>query len=193
MERFWYFASACCAPSGKHRSLRHPAISFFLYPIRSRHQPSSRPTLCMQAHLLAALFLFAPAQSPQNSGPDTLSSTAQSPTGTTVSVPIHERDPATVTGTLALRHRAGKQFLVLESPTPFRLLFASGVRPKVVRDLEIHLPGQDTAIAAYAGQVLTASGSFHLATGPSTWNGAVIRCRLILLPGGKQLHANPTR
>lgn len=133
--------------------------------------------------LAAALLVLAPFT------PGTNTASAQAPAGTTVSVPIHEGDPATVTGTLVLRHRAGKQFFILQSPTPYRLLFPLGDPPKVVRDLEIHLPGQAAALAAFAGKTITANGKIHLTPGPPTWNGALIECRLIILPGGSRLNA----
>ena len=147
--------------------------------------------------LTTAVFLSptlpTPAQTPQNSGPNTLSSSpAQTATpAPIVSVPIHDGDPATVTGTLTLHTRAGKQFLVLESPTPYRLLFpvAAHATPRVIRDISFSLPGQESTLASFAGRTLTATGRLHLEPkAASSWNGALLESTTVILPGGKQLH-----
>ncbi len=147
----------------------------------------------MRAHLILAAALLAPtllhAQTPKNSGPTTLSSTPTSqdtPSTSTVSVPIHNGDPATVTGTLALQTRAGKQFLIIESPTPYRL----GATRQVIRDIAFTLPGQETAIIPFAGRTVTATGKLHILPKPAaSWNGAVLEATTVILPGGQQLHA----
>ena len=168
-------------------TLIHNLLTICVQPL------AMRPFLLTAALLLAALPLLLFAQTPQNSGPTTLSSTssqADTPAAPTVSVPIHDGDAATVTGALALHTRAGKQFLVIESPTPYRLLFpaASHATPRVIRDISFTLPGQAEAITPFAGRTITASGKLHLE--PKTaqsWNGALLEATTVILPGGQQL------
>ncbi len=155
----------------------------------------------MRAHLtLAAALLFFTsilyAQTPQNSGPTTLSSSPvpqDTPAAATVSVPIHDGDPATVTGTLALHTRAGKQFLVIESPTPYRLILPPGhlgTPASVIREISFTLPGQEAAIIPFAGRVVTATGKLHIEPkAANSWNGALLESTTVILPGGRQLHA----
>jgi hypothetical protein len=154
-----------------------------------------RDLLTFTALLLAAALAPAPAQTPKNSGPTTLFSTAAPApqTATTVSVPIKDGDPATVTGTLALHTRAGQQILVIESPTPYRLLLPPGhlgTPAKIIRDIAFILPGQTAVIAPFAGRTVTAVGKLHIDPNSTTsWNGATLESTTVLLPGGKQLHA----
>ncbi len=152
---------------------------------------------------LTALLLLAPiapaqtgSQAPQDSGPNTLSSTAapqDTPVPPTVSVPIKDGDPATVTGLLALHTRAGKQFLVLESPTPYRLVLPPGhlgTPARIIRDISFTLPGQEPAITPFVGRTVTAVGKLHIE--PKTtasWNGALLEAKTVILPGGHQLHS----
>lgn len=154
----------------------------------------------MRAHLILAIALpgllsaLSPAQSPRDSGPVTTDgSPMQSDSAsTTVSVPIHDGDPATVTGMLALHTRAGKQFLVIESPTPYRLVPPSGALgapAKVIRDIAFNLPGQQAAILPFVGRTVTATGKLHIESkSAASWNGALLESSIVILPGGKQLH-----
>ncbi len=157
-----------------------------------------RTSLVLAATLVTIFLPLALAQAPQNSGPNTLSSTAppstqETPAAPTVSVPIHDGDPATVTGTLALQTRAGKQFLVIESPTPYRLVLPRGhlgTPARIIRDISFTLPGQETTITPFAGRTVTATGKLHIE--PKTtlsWNGALLEATTVILPGGQQLHA----
>ncbi len=159
-----------------------------------------RALIPIAATLLLASTLTAQTQShaPQNSGPNTLSSTAPptaqtDATTATVSVPIHDNDPATVTGLLALHTRAGKQFLVIESPTPYRLVLPPGhlgTPARVIRDISFNLPGQDAAITPFAGRTVTAVGKLHIEPKAAvSWNGALLEATTVILPGGQQLHS----
>ena len=152
----------------------------------------------MRVLLATALLPFitagSPAQAPRNSGPATTarSATQADSTPNIVSVPIHDGDPATVTGTLALHTRAGKQFLVIESPTPYHLVPPSGsldAPPRIIRDISFNLAGQQAAIIPFVGRVITATGKLHIELRTKTsWNGALLESRIVILPGGKQLH-----
>ena len=155
-----------------------------------------RVSFVLTAILLTTILPLTHAQTPQNSGPNTLSSTAapqDTAATTTVSVPIHDGDPATVTGTLTLHTRAGKQFLVIESPTPYRLVLPAGhlgTPARVIRDISFSLPGQTGTITPFAGRTVTATGKLHIE--PKTansWNGALLEATTVILPGGQQLHA----
>ena len=98
----------------------------------------------------------------------------------------------TVTGPLAVRQRGGHKFLVIESPTPYRLLFASttNVAPRVVRDIPFHLAGGDAQLTTYTGRTVTATGRLELhQPAPTLWNGALLQATDMVLPDGKQLHA----
>ena len=126
-------------------------------------------TLAAALLLASTLAIHAQSHAPQNSGPNTLSSTPtpqDTPAAPTVSVPIHDGDPATVTGLLALHTRAGKQFLVIESPTPYRLVPPPGhlgAPAKIIRDMAFALPGQQDTITPFAGRTVTATGKLHKA------------------------------
>ena len=155
-----------------------------------------RLSLVLIAALTTTLLPQSPAQAPQNSGPNTLSSTSapqDTPASTTVSVPIHDGDPATVTGTLALQTRAGKQFLVIQSPTPYRLVLPPGhlgTPARVIRDISFTLPGQTGTLTPFAGRTVTATGKLHIEPKATTsWNGATLEATTVILPGGHQLHA----
>ena len=156
----------------------------------------------MRLFLTAFLLLapLAPAQArnqaPQNSGPNTLSSTTapqDTPAAATVSVPIQDGDSATVTGTLALHTRAGRQFLVIESPTPYRLVLPPGhlgAPRQIIRDISFTLPGQTGAILPFSGRTVTATGTLHIEPkATNSWNGALLEATTVILPGGRQLHA----
>ena len=117
---------------------------------------------------------------------------AQASPGDTVSVPLADGDSATVTGTLAVRHRGSRQFLVIESPTPYRLVHdqqAGAAAGKVIRDIPIRLAGQDSELNPFSGQVVTATGHLHFQPAATSWNGALLESSTVILPGGKQLHA----
>ena len=155
-----------------------------------------RLSLALTAILVTSLLPVTHAQAPQNSGPNTLSSTAapqDTPATATISVPIHDGDPATVTGTLALHTRAGHQFLVIESPTPYRLVLPPGhlgAPRRIIRDISFSLPGQESTITPFAGRTITAAGKLHIEPGTRTsWNGATLEATIVILPGGHQLHA----
>lgn len=156
-----------------------------------------RLSLVVAVALLATVLPLTHAQAPQDSGPNTLSSTAapqDSPATPTVSVPIKDGDPATVTGLLAVRTRAGKQFLVIESPTPYRLVLPPGhlgTPARVIRDISFTLPGQQATITPFAGRTVTAVGKLHIEPRTTlSWNGALLEANTVILPGGKQLHAS---
>ena len=155
-----------------------------------------RLSLALAAALMTTLLPPSQAQAPRDSGPNTLSSTSapqDTPATPTVSVPIKDGDAATVTGLLALHTRAGKQFLVLESPTPYRLVLPPGhlgTPARIIRDISFTLPGQEATVTPFAGRTVTAVGKLHIE--PKTtasWNGALLEANTVILPGGKQLHA----
>ena len=84
---------------------------------------------------------------------------AQAAADDTVSVPLANGDSATVTGMLAVRHRGARQFLVIESPTPYRLVHdqqTGAAAGKVVRDIPIHLAGRDAQLTGFSGRTVTA-------------------------------------
>ncbi len=113
-------------------------------------------------------------------------------TSTTVTVPLADGDTATVTGRLALEQRSGQQFLVLQSPTPYRLVHdhqAGEHAGKIVRDIPIHLAGHDADLRSLAGQTLSAKGHLQFQPASTSWNGALLEATDVVLPGGKQLHS----
>lgn len=117
---------------------------------------------------------------------------AQAPTADTVSVPLSQGDSATVTGTLAVRRRGSRQFLVIESPTPYRLVHdqqSGAAAGKVIRDIPIHLPGQDAQLTGFSGRTITATGHLHFEPAATSWNGALLESSIVILPGGKELKA----
>ena len=117
---------------------------------------------------------------------------AQTTSGDTVSVPLANGDSATVTGMLAVRHRGDRQFLVIESPTPYRLLHdqqASARGDKVIRDIPIHLQGHDAELTGFSGQTVTATGHLQFKPAATSWNGAILESSIIILPGGRELRA----
>ncbi len=109
---------------------------------------------------------------------------------TTVSVPLADGDSATVTGVLAVRHRNGQQFLVLQSPTPYSLVHdhqAGEHTGKLVRDIPIELQGRDADLSALSGRTLTAKGHLLFQPAATSWNGALLQASVVILPGGKEL------
>jgi len=117
---------------------------------------------------------------------------AQAAGGDTVSVPIANGDSATVTGPLAIRQRGSRQFLVIESPTPYQLMHdkqTGAAANKVIRDIPIRLQGQDAALTPFAGRNVTATGHLRFQPASTSWNGALLESSIVILPGGKELRA----
>ena len=117
---------------------------------------------------------------------------AQATAGETVNVPIANGDSATVTGMLAIRHRGARQFLVIESPTPYRLindLQSGSAAGKIIRDIPIHIPGHDAELTGFSGRTVTATGHLRFAPAATSWNGALLESNLVILPGGQELRA----